>query len=110
MSAEQLIETEGGMVLPVDVKNAETRTLQRVPTSNNGTLINCTTFASILHNHEVGEDRRVYTLGCGILIVPDDDEEDPLAELGEFREALEDMEPGEVPALADGGVDTDTHE
>ena len=86
MSPDGMVESQGEPTIPVEVLKAETRTLQLDGPAE--------------HALEPGDDRRVYVLECGFIVVPDSDEDDPLAALGEFDDVIE---PGQRGFATDGG-------
>jgi hypothetical protein len=100
MSPDGVVETQGEPTIPVEVLKAETRTLQLDGPAEHACRVNLTNYGSIRHALEPGENRRVYVLECGFLVVPDSDEEDPLSALGEFEDVVE---PAQRGFATDGG-------
>jgi hypothetical protein len=104
MSPDRVVKGAGTPTIPVEIQRAETRTLQLDGHAEHACRVNLTNYGSIRHGLEPGEDHRVYVLECGFLVVPDSDDEDPLADLGEFDDVTE---PARRAFATDGGTDDD---
>jgi hypothetical protein len=98
------MESTARPTIPVEILRAETRSLQKDGHAEHACRVNLTNYGSIRHALQPGEEHRVYVLECGFLVVPDVDEEDPLADSGEFEEVTD---PSQRAFATDGGTHGD---